>query len=321
MASETTKNRWLPFREGDIVDLVAPGFACKPEELDGAIRFLREWGLKPRVPQKIFGRDVLCSSDDRTRFRQLREALLAEDSAGIWCLRGGYGSIRLIPELSRLRQPKGRAKIFIGLSDITSLHVYLGQAWGWPTIHGPHLDRLGKKDSAKPAYVRELKKLLFGEINEIVFDKLKPMNALARKRGTIRASVTGGNLVTLQSSLSTPGHWETRGRILFFEELGERGYRVDRVFEHMRQAGLFDDARAIVFGDFTGGLEPDGRTRVPAVLQRFADTVGLPVFSGIKSGHDVVQRPVPFETRAELVLGARARLVCETGVSRKGSDA
>jgi muramoyltetrapeptide carboxypeptidase len=318
MASAKSQSGWLPFREGDIVDIIAPGFACKPEELDGAIRFLREWGLKPRVPQKIFGRDVLCSSDDRTRFRHLREALVAEDSSGIWCLRGGYGSIRLVPELARLRKPKGRAKIFIGLSDITSLHVYLGQKWGWPTIHGPHLDRLGK-GVAKPPYVRELKKFLFGESSEIAFDRLKPMNAEARKRGTIRASVTGGNLVTLQSSLSTPGHWETRGRILFFEELGERGYRVDRVFEHMRQAGMFDEARAIVFGDFTGGNEPDGRTRVPAVLQRFADTVGLPVFSGIKSGHDVVQRPVPFETPAELSLGERGKLVCQTGVSRGAS--
>ena len=197
---------WSPLSEGDIVDIIAPASSCAPERLDGAIRFLSAWGLKPRLPRKIFGRDVICASDDATRFDHLKQALFAEDSHAIWCLRGGYGSIRLIPELRKLRKPsKMQPKLFLGLSDITSLNVFLNQEWGWSTLHSPMLDRLGRNES-KPQYLRELKQVVFGDVNKISFSGLKPLNEAARNRsGLVTGVVTGGNIMTLQSSL-----WYTR---------------------------------------------------------------------------------------------------------------
>lgn len=307
---------WIPLKEGDTVDLVAPGFACKPEEVRGALHFLASWGLEPRIPKKIFGRDVLCSHNDETRLKHLKDALTASDSKAVWCLRGGYGSIRLVPELAKLKRPLGPPKLFVGLSDITTLHIFLNQKWGWPTVHGPLLDRLGK-GAAKPQYERELKKFVFGEMETISFSKLKPLNEKARGAGTVRGVVSGGNLITLQSSIGTSIPWNTKNRILFFEDIGERGYRVDRALEHFRQAGFFDKAKAIVFGDFTGGSESDGKTLVPQVMKRFAEQMKIPVFSGLASGHDVVQRPVPFETESVLHLGARGELICKTGVRGK----
>jgi muramoyltetrapeptide carboxypeptidase len=306
---------WLPLKEGDTVDLVAPGSACDPKVLENGMRVLASWGLEPRVPKKIFGRDVICAHDDATRFRYLKEALLATDSKAIWCVRGGYGSNRLIPALMKLKRPAGASKLFMGLSDISTLHMYLNQNWGWPTIHGPLLDRFAKGE-VKPQYEREVKKLIFGEMDEIRFSGLKAMNEAARfkRSSVIRAPVTGGNLITLQSAIGTACEWQTKGKILFFEEIGERGYRVDRALEHFKQAGAFDRAKAIVFGDFTGGLEPGGGSTIPQVLKRFASEMKIPVFSGLKSGHDVVQRPLPFGTAAELHLGSKGELVCRTGV-------
>lgn len=318
MVSKSKSFGWLPLEKGDTVDLVAPGFACKPEEVAGATEFLKSWGLVPRVPKKLFGRDVLCSNQDEVRLSHLREALLAPDSKAVWCLRGGYGSIRLLPELEKIKAPKGPAKLFIGLSDITSLHLFLNQSWGWPTVHGPLMDRFGR-GAVLPKYVREMKKYVFGEMQSIEFAGLKPLNAAARKSGKIHAEVTGGNLITLQSSLATPWQWQTRGRILFFEDIGERGYKVDRVLEHFEQAGLFEGIKGIVFGDFTGGAEADGRTLLPAVLKRFAEANAFPVFSGLKSGHDVIQRPLPFATHSVLELGERGVLTCQTGIVQVSS--
>lgn len=309
---KTKGHGWLPLREGDTVDLVAPGFSCTTDELRDALRFLANWGLEPRMPRKLFGRDVLCSNDDKSRLKHLKEALYAEDSRAIWCVRGGYGSIRLIPELMKMKKPKGPPKLFIGLSDITSLHVFLNQEWGWPTVHGPLLDRLGK-GTAKAQFVRELRRFVFGQADEIVFSGLKPLNKAARDKKSVRGQVSGGNLITLQSSLATPAQWQTKGRILFFEDIGERGYRVDRVLEQFEQAGLFKDAKAIVFGEFTEGNERDGKTLVPAVKKRFAEAMKIPVFMGLKSGHGIIQRPVPFETSAILHCGTRGELVCKTG--------
>jgi muramoyltetrapeptide carboxypeptidase len=305
---------WAPLREGDIVDLVAPGFACTPEELDGAVRFLLDWGLEPRLPAHIFGRDTLSAHDDDTRVRYLIDALEAPDSKAVWCVRGGYGSIRLVPELLKAKRPKGPAKLFIGLSDITTLHLFLNQRWNWATVHGPLLDRLGK--GAAPAkFVRELRNFVFGSASEIDFMKLKPLNDLARSRQTICGTVSGGNLITLQSTLSTALHWQTQDKILFFEDIGERGYRVDRVLEHFRQAGLFTHAKAIVFGDFTGGNESDGSNRVAAVLKRFAENLDIPVLKGLQSGHSVIQRPLPLGAPAKLKLGDTPVLNCNSGVT------
>jgi muramoyltetrapeptide carboxypeptidase len=304
---------WLPLAAGDVVDVVAPGFRSTDAELSSGGNFLRGWGLKPRIPKRFYGRDVLCANSDEVRFEHLKTALYAGDSRAIWCIRGGYGSNRLMPALMRLKRPRGRPKLVIGLSDITSLHVFLNQEWGWPTVHGPLLDRLGRK-AALPKYERELKRFIFGHEPEVVFSGLKPMNLAARTGSAIHAEVSGGNLVVLQSSLATDHQWQSDGKILFFEEIGERGYRVDRILEQFTQASLFKRARAVVFGQFIGGREPDGTNHLWPVIERFAKESRLPVLKGLASGHDVIQRPLPLGTRSTLYLGgSKARLVCASG--------
>ena len=314
-SSVRTSAMWQPLREGDIVDIVAPASSCAPERLDGALSFLIDWGLKPRIPRKIFGPDTICANDDQSRLVQLQAALLAPDSRAVWCLRGGYGSMRLLPELHKMRVPKGPPKLFLGLSDITSLNVFLNQEWKWPTVHAPMLDRLGRRET-KPVYLREIKKFVFGDETEISFRKLRPMNAAASEgTGLVRGPITGGNIVTLQSCLGTQTGWDTSGKIIFLEEIGERGYRVDRILEHFRQAGCLKRAKAVVLGDFTGGEEADGRSRAPKVLRRFASELSIPVFSGVQSGHGVIQRPVPLGAPAVLNLDTR-ELVCRSGGRR-----
>ena len=306
---------WAPLQEGDIVDVIAPASKTTDEAVKGAVRFLTSWNLKPRVSKKMFGRELFTANTDDNRLKFLLDAFNAKDSKAIWCVRGGYGTNRLLPALFKARRPSGAPKLLIGLSDITSLHAFVNQHWGWPTVHGPLLDRLGRK-LAKKNHLAELHDVLFGEIPEITFAGLKPLNPAARKSGVIRAPVTGGNLITLQSLIGTPCGWRTKNRILFFEEIGEKGYRVDRALEHFRQSGHFEHALAVVLGDFTDCVEADGSKKlVPAALKRFAESVKIPVFSGLQSGHDVVQRPVPLETSAELYLGAKGRLVCQTGAS------
>jgi muramoyltetrapeptide carboxypeptidase len=287
-----------PLREGDIVDVVAPGFSVERDTLEKGMDWLRSLGLRPRAPRGIFGRDVLCAAGDGARARFLAEALSAKDSAAVWCIRGGYGSIRLLPLLARARKP-ARAKLVIGLSDASTLLMFLQQAWGWPSVHGPMLDRFARQQ-VLPRWEREMRSLVFGSLAQIEHRGLRAMNAAASRSGVVGGLVAGGNLITLQSSVGTPWEWQTDGRILFFEELGERGYRVDRALAQMAQAGLFRKARAAIFGDFTGGDEPGGGNRVQATLRRFAEEANFPVFKGLKTGHAVAQRP--------LLVGASGRL-------------
>lgn len=310
------KNQWPSLRGGDIIDIVAPASSCAIENLHKGAEVLKSWGFVPRIPKNIFASDVICANTDAERFRQLKLALLATDSAAVWCVRGGYGSNRLVPELAKLPRPKGLPKLFLGYSDVTTIHGFLNAKWNWPTIHGPMLDRIGRGLVREPE-LAELREILLGEKTAMEFTGLTPVNAAAKRIKKITGLVSGGNIHTLQSAISTRAPWVTKDRILFLEEIDERGYRVDRILEHLRQTGHFAKAKAVVLGDFLGGDEIDGTSRVWPVIERFAAELSIPVVRGVKAGHGDLQKPVPFATPAILQLNVDScTLQVATGVAR-----
>jgi muramoyltetrapeptide carboxypeptidase len=302
------RSRAAPLLRGDIVDVVAPGFRCSEESLAAGVEFLRRLGLEPRVPRTIFGRDILCAHTDARRLEHLREAFAAPDSTCVWCVRAGYGAIRLVEPLLRGRPPRHR-KLFVGYSDATTLHYLINHHWKWPSLHGPLLDRLGA-GTLPAAQVEELRAALFGETQQIRFERLAPLNAAARAREAVRSRIFGGNLTVLQTVLGTPLQRAPR-QILFLEDIGERGYRIDRMLQHLAQAGALRDVRAVVFGAFVGGNEPDGRNLIPEVLRRFAREQRIPVLGGLPAGHGDRQRPVFFNTPATLHCGPAPSLTIE----------
>ncbi|MGH8226722.1 MAG: S66 peptidase family protein [Steroidobacteraceae bacterium] len=298
-------------RRGDIVDVVAPGFRCAPERLAAGLAFLRGLGLEPRVPRHLFGKDLLCANSDAARLAHLKRALEAPDSRCIWCVRGGYGAIRFIENLAKLAPPR-RRKLFIGYSDATTLHYLFNQHWRWPSLHGPLLDGLGS-GTLPATEIEELKGVLFGRLPCVRFEGLTPLNAAAKRSALVKSKVFGGNLTVLQTILGTALQREPR-QILVLEDVGERGYRIDRTLQHLAQAGALRGVRAVVLGAFIGGQESDGRTLVPEVLRRFAREQRFPVLSGMAVGHGEHQRPIFFGTSAELRCGASPRLSIATAV-------
>lgn len=305
-------HRWSALKPGDIVDVVAPGSACRPDELKRAVDFIKSWDLVPRVPKDLFQKvSPICSNSDEKRFLFLKQALLAKDSKVIWCIRGGYGSLRLMPRLSRMKAPR-QSKLVIGYSDITTLHSYLNFQWQWPSIHGPLLERFGNGQN-QPRETRELQDLIFGRLDKVVFKGLKPMNEKARESRQVRSSVVGGNMAVIQSSLGTPWQMQAKGRILFFEDIGERPHRVDRMLVQLSQAGLFKGIRGIVFGNFLLSDPADSRMLWKDVLVPFAKQMPVPVLKGLPAGHGAVQRPVPLMTSCQLQLGEKASLLIESG--------
>lgn len=297
-------------KPGDVIDVIAPGYGVEPEVLQKAEVALRQFGFQPRIPAELLAPVDFHSNSDAARWAFLKSALLSKDSSAIWCVRGGYGSNRLLPQLAKLSKPK-RQKLLIGISDITSLHQFLNQVWRWPTLHAALLDRVAK-GNLPDQHLQETLRCLRGEQVEVVH-QLQALNPAARACDKTKLGLTGvvrgGNLTTLQSSIGTPWSPKFRGCFVFLEDIGERGYRVDRMLEQFVQAGLFRGAKGVLFGHFTGGEEPTtaaqaGHSRVPEALQRFATLQqDLPVWSGIESGHGADLRPVPLQTPAVLQRG------------------
>jgi muramoyltetrapeptide carboxypeptidase len=291
---------WKPLQKGDLVDLIAPGYAVEPDKVQSGVRALEAWGLRVRSPEELIRPFYFHAQTDEKRLAFTQKAFFAKDSAAVWSVRGGYGSNRLIPGLLKKKAP-ARAKLFVGISDVTTLHLLLNQNWKWPSLHGPLLDRLGS-GTLPPEFSEECRALVFGELREARFAGLEPMNAAAMKRKKIEGRVVGGNLTVLQSALSTRIQPKLKDRILFLEDIGERGYRIDRMLEQFKQAGLFEKCAAVVFGHFLGGQEPnlDGASYIPFALERFAEQIQVPVWQGLPVGHGEHQRALPLGTPAVL---------------------
>lgn len=307
-----TNKNWDYLQKGDLVDIIAPASHSPSLKLESGLQWLEAQGLVPRVPKNLIRPDAFFASSLENQFEQLKSALYS-DSKAIWCLRGGYGSMRLVPLLKKLRPPK-RPKLFIGFSDITSLHLYFNQAWGWPTIHGRTISQLSPELGNSPDR-KLLSKMIFGEVDELEFKNLKPLNDAAKKEGVIKGKIIGGNLRILQSSLGTDWEVEAKGKILFMEDVSERGYSIDRMLEQLHQANIINKGlKALIFGDFTEGLEKDGTDLSELAMKRFAQRVPYPVIKGLKCGHgSEYNYALPLMATSEIHLGQKVILSCQTG--------
>lgn len=305
--------KWNFLEKGEIIDVISPGYPSPPHEVEDARKFLLKWGLVPRIPKDIIKPHFLHAHEDDKRFAFLKAAIQAKDSRVIWCLRGGYGSNRLLPMLAKLKKPK-QPKLIIGISDITSLHTFFIQEWGWSTLHGPLLVSLGR-DNLPVKLEKEMQRVMFGPQTEVEFKNLKPLNEAARKMKPTKSKIVGGNLTVMQSGFGTPWQIRTDNSFLFVEDLGERGYRIDRMFEQFRQAGLFKKCHGLLLGDFLGGVEPaTQKNNFKKVFKRWADDLEIPMFQGLEAGHALMQRPVPLNTPCVMsVESGKGRLVVQTG--------
>ena len=290
-------------KAGDKVEIIAPASRCSDEDLKALIELLTSWQLHCIVNDHIFGQDLLCANSDAMRFESLKNALLNPETKAVICARGGYGSLRLIPELANV-SPPSTPKLFIGMSDITALHLFLQQTWQWPVVHGALAPNKLSLDS-----IAAVKSLLFGETDHIEF-RGEALNLAAKKNATIESTLTGGNLSLVQTSIGTIWQLDGREKIIFIEDVGERGYRIDRMLEHLRQSDMLKDTVAMILGDFTEGTEPNGTSLINPVLERFASTCEIPVIKVQGIGHDPINHPLPFGTKVRLALGDNIKLTC-----------
>lgn len=293
---------------GDRIEVVAPGSYSPEENLQNGMKALQELGYDAISDAATLQPHLnFLSNTDQQRFRLFKKALMSSTNKAIWCLRGGYGAIRLLPFLDKMKAPS-KPKLLIGLSDVTSLHILLAQKWGWPTLHGPLLDRLAFKKLSEQN-LNELQRVLQDPDYVTEFENLEPLNLSARKRKNIKSTVIGGNLMVLTSTLGTPYQIKTDGKILFIEEVSERAYRIDRCLQQLKQAGIFKNVKAVVFGDMTACDEPNKENYLDVTLKSFFSDAKFPVFRGVETGHGEVQRPLFFNTETHISCGDSARML------------
>ena len=268
--------------------------------LDAGVALLERWQLRVRV-RVDEAYHFYLAGPDQVRAGHLLEALADGETRAIFCMRGGYGSMRLLPALAHAPAPTPR--LLVGFSDITALHLACARLWPeLRAIHGPNLAtrQLLGEGAACEMNRRALHAALFDPHHSMS----TPIRAL--RRGCASGPLVGGCLSLLASCLGTPYAPEARGAVLFLEDVDEAPYRIDRMLTQARLAGLFDGVAGIVFGDMQGCR--DVHNDLWAVIDDALQGLDVPIGSGLPCGHG--------PENLSLRLGEMAELDADGGVFR-----
>lgn len=296
--------RWLKplaLRPRDTVQIVAPAGPFDVPAFEKGLEVLGQRYTPTYRPDLYDAWRYLAGSDAR-RAEELSGALSDTSARAIFSARGGYGSMRLLPSLS-LKDLAPSA--LVGFSDVTSLHAVL-QAAGRVSIHGPVVTHLGVQPPA---------------VQEYLFRLLESPEPPPPLRGTsfyvpgvVEGPLLGGNLSVFSRLLGTPYLPPLDGAILLLEDVGEKPYRLDRMWTHLRLAGVFERVRGIVLGQFTDCENKDAPYSSADVLRSLAEETGLPCAAGFPIGHDSPNYPVALGTHVRLDAGAALLTFLESAV-------
>ena len=296
-------------RPGDRLALVAPASPFAREAFDAGVEELRRLGFEPVHDDRVFARHAgYLAGDAALRAAAFEDAWRDPSIAAIVAVRGGYGSVQMLPHLAPL-DPSQPPKAFIGYSDNTSLLTWLTLYQGVTAFHGPMID--GRFAKGEAGYDRETftRVLMRTEpAGEITSPALEALRA-----GEAAGPLVGGTLTQLAASLGTPFAFQPPpGSILFLEDVGERPYRLDRLLTQLRLGGVLDRAAALVFGEMRQCDEPGGSPAARAVVHALTEDFRGPVLYGLPSGHTTGPTlTLPFGVRARAVAGSRPALIIE----------
>lgn len=217
----------------------------------------------------------------------------------IWALRGGSGSAHIIDQLFELPKPKTE-HFFIGYSDITALHLFLSQEWGWKTIHGGLIDELYIEKEKNPDNYKYINDIIVNDLNEIVFNDLRPLNESAKNNKGIYGKLTGGNISLLQNSLGTSWEIKPEGKVLFFEAVHLVPYLYDRILFHLYQAKKFSNVKAIVVGNVRVhdmfSTSQEDLNNVTNYYANLMEKEGIPVYKTCMFGHSYHNYPLVYNS-------------------------
>jgi muramoyltetrapeptide carboxypeptidase len=293
-------------RPGDRIAVVSPTSPFPRDEFDLGVAELRRLGYEPVWDESVFAREAMVSGSPATRAAAFLKAWFDPSIAALIAVRGGYGSVHLLPLLfaDDLRQSP---KAFVAYSDNTSLLTWLTTGCGIVGFHGPMLEgRLAKGEAGydRSSFVRAL---------TTTVGELSPEGMVALAAGEAEGALFGGTLTQILASLSTPFAFKPPGEyVLFLEDVNERPYKLDRMLTQLRLSGSLERARAIVFGEMRGCDEPGGQPSARDVITHALAGFPGPILFGFPSGHTTGPCwTLPLGVRARVIASERPRLAIE----------
>lgn len=286
---------------GDTIGLTAPSSPAKLEIVPDAIRAVEELGFKVKMGESCYAEyGGYLAGTPELRAKELNEFFADPQIDAIFCLRGGYGSPQLLQHLDYqniIQNPK----LFIGYSDITALHIALLQNSGLATVHGP----MAASDLARDCtdYTRD--SLLQVLTTPDPIGKIQNPDGFTIEQlveGVAEGEIVGGNLALVSALMGTPYELDTKGKLLFLEDVGEEPFKVDRMLTQLALAGKIEDSAGIILGTFTECESPNyshGFDMID-VFKNIIAPFGKPTIYNVQAGHCDIKMTLPFGVKARM---------------------
>lgn len=275
-------------KKGDTVGLIAPGSPFSEQAYQQTLNNLETLGLKFKNANNLFKKFGYVAGSDKERIDDIHQMFSDKDVDAIWCVRGGYGTTRLMYDLD-YNLIRKNPKILVGYSDITALLQAIHIKTGLITFHGP----VGSSE-LPPYSLESFKNVLMNPKKEYIITSFDIENTKSEyiseviSKGDMKGVLAGGNLSLLASMAGTPYNINAKGKIVFIEDIGEKPYRIDRMLTQLIQTTDLGDANGILLGVFNDCDVQEGDSNSLKLKETIKDRLGelgVPVYYGFSFGH------------------------------------
>lgn len=293
----------LRLKKGATIGLIAPSSPIQPNKYEKSIRNLKNLGFKLVFGKSVKKADGYLAGSDKERLDDLHAMFENPEIDGIWCIRGGYGSARFIPDID-FDLIKRNPKVFIGYSDITALLIAIHQQTGLICFHGPvaaseFSSYTQQQVQAVLMQPQSTYTIAQNKENEENNDSL--FQDFVIRPGIASGKLTGGNLSLICSLIGTPWQMKIKNRLLFIEDIGESPYRIDRMLTQLNQHYDLNKAAGIILGVFLGCERKDeGSWTLRQTLTDRFKHLSVPIMYGLSVGHIDNMCTLPLGIEAEL---------------------
>lgn len=284
-------------KSGDTIAIVATARKNIDNNLQPALTLLESWGLKVIIGSSI-GLDYhQLAGTDEDRAKDIQTQLDNPNVKAIWCVRGGYGTVRIVDKLD-FTQFRKTPKWLIGFSDVTVLHSHLNTL-GFQSIHATMPVSIAK---ASTEAKETLKKALFGEKISYIL----PYDAL-NKKGEATGELVGGNLSILYSLFGSPSAIDCNDKILFLEDLDEYLYHIDRMMMNLKRNGCLESIKGIIVGSMTKMKDneiPWGKNAYE-IIEDITREYKIPIIYNFPAGHIQDNRALVFGRKIKMIVNSQ----------------
>ena len=288
-----------PILNNSYIGIISPAFIPIKERLQKGIEYLQQKGFRVKTGANMGKEHAYFAGNDEQRVSDLHQLFADQEVDLIICARGGWGGLRLLDKID-YELIKNNPKPLVGYSDITTLQIAIWKNTQIPSFSGPMVAvEMGK------GIVPFTEKHFWDQINNEKTEYYINLTESGGKTfvpGIGSGLLLGGCLSLVSHLLGTPYSPDFDGAILFIEDVGEKPYKIDRYFAHLKQAGVFNKINGLILGDFIDcEADPDEVSfSLQELIEQYFSDANYPVLTGFPYGHGDKKITMPVGVQASL---------------------